>query len=82
MRALSIIGEPEPYNKADQLHRLFRRTPNNLGGINTSKLRESLRVFFFRALKSISKSAEKLIPSRSIKHKVNGYKVTLDVFNR
>jgi len=83
MRALGIMGEPEPYNEAaQQQHRLFGRTPNDLGGIDASKLRDTLRVFFFGALKSTSKSAEKLIPSRSIKHKVDNYKVTLDVFDQ
>ncbi|KAK1754189.1 hypothetical protein QBC47DRAFT_423862 [Echria macrotheca] len=82
MRALGIMSEPEPYNKAAHQHRLFGRTQNDLGGINALKLRETLRVFFFGALKFTSKSAEQLIPSRSIKHKVDDYKVTLDIFDQ
>jgi len=82
MCALGILSELEPYDKANDQHRLFGRAQNDLGGINCEEIRETLRAFFFGALKSTCKRAEELIPSRSIKHKVDDYKVTLDIFDQ
>lgn len=81
MRALGIMDETLPdYNRESHGHRVFGRAVNDLGGIDGVKMRQALRTFLFGALKATYRKAEILIPSSTVRHNVETYKVKLEVF--
>jgi len=82
MRALGIMDEHLPdYNVVAYPHRIFGRGEDDLGGIDGVRLRECLRTFIFGALTATRESAERLIPSMSVRHDHVQYKTDLHIFH-
>ncbi|KAK0644130.1 hypothetical protein B0T16DRAFT_417193 [Cercophora newfieldiana] len=83
MRALGIMGDdikvPE-YNKAAHQHRIFGAGVGDLGGISGEQLGSMFEVFLLGALKRTKDAAEGLIPSDSVEHQVEQYRVGLHIF--
>jgi len=81
MLALGIIGDNIPvYNMASHQHRIFGAGEGDLGGINGRRLGDAFEAFLCGALMATHHDAEQLIPSSSVRHEQQNYRVGLGIF--
>jgi hypothetical protein len=81
LRCLGIL-EPSTGLGQVQTHRMFGQSREDLGGIDTNRLKEILQVLIKGALISTCKRAEERIPTSSLRYSSPIYNVSLDTFKR
>ncbi|KAK4185720.1 hypothetical protein QBC35DRAFT_297302 [Podospora australis] len=72
MRAMGVLGSADSlpdYNKTKPCeHRMFGRSPDDLGGINPSQLAKVMETFLHGALLATHKKGEQHIHAKSVEH--------------